>query len=57
MTNNFNQSDTFILFLYAQYLRFWEQWLKEILSHVIRGNQLKSIFCFYGHHKALMNPA
>jgi len=50
---NFNQlqslSETFVLVFNAQYLRFWEQWLKEVLwCH--RGGSVKIDILFYGHH-------
>jgi len=42
-------SETFILVFSAQCLRFWEQWLKEILScHSWKSIEIDGLF--YGHH-------
>jgi len=51
MTSNFNQSvtHTFVLDFYAQYLRFWELWIKEIIScHPWESTEIDVLF--YGHH-------
>jgi len=37
-------SKTVVLVFHAQYLRFWEQWLKEIFSHHLE--ELIKMFCF-----------
>ena len=50
MTNNFKPvSEISVLVFYAQYLIFWEQWLKEILSgHPQESVEIDDLF--YGHH-------
>jgi len=41
-------SETFVFAFYAQYLTFWEQWSKEILSHLLESIEVD--VSFYGHH-------
>jgi len=49
MSTSESLCETFVLVYYAQYLRFWKQWLKEILScHLWELFEINVLF--YGCH-------